>query len=78
MGIVSDRDLKRLTPSLASGVAQVEFDAVLAMVTVRRAMTPRPLTVMPSTPLREVAAAGTAAYGAGAICCGAVFGSGGS
>jgi CBS domain-containing protein len=53
VGIVTDRDVKRATPSLLSGVSQAEFDRVLNQTQVGHVMTRNPYTVTPSTPLRD-------------------------
>ena len=53
MGILTDRDVKRATPSLLSGVNQDEFDRVLNTTTVSHVMTRNPYTVTPSTSLRD-------------------------
>ena len=53
LGILTDRDVKRATPSLLSGVSQEEFDRVLNETTVGQAMTRSPFTITPSTGLRD-------------------------
>jgi acetoin utilization protein AcuB len=53
VGILTDRDVKRATPSLLSGVSQEEFDRVLKETPVGHVMTRNPFTVTPSTPLRD-------------------------
>lgn len=53
VGILTDRDVKRATPSLLSGVSQEEFDRVLKETPVGHVMTRNPYTVTPSTPLRD-------------------------
>jgi acetoin utilization protein AcuB len=51
VGIVTDRDIKRATPSLLSGVDQEEYERVLSETKVFQVMTREPITVEPSTPL---------------------------
>ena len=53
LGILTDRDVKRATPSLLSGVSQEEFDRVLKETAVGHVMTRNPFSVSPSTPLRD-------------------------
>lgn len=52
VGIVTDRDVKRATPSVLSGVAREEYDRVLATTKVVQFMTREPLTVTPGTGLK--------------------------
>jgi len=54
-GIVTDRDLKRATPSLLSGVDQDEFDALLDNTSVDQVMTRNPYTISRDAPLEEAA-----------------------
>ncbi len=53
VGIVTDRDIKRATPSLLSGVQQEEYYRVLDETTVAQVMTRNPFTVTPSTDLKD-------------------------
>jgi acetoin utilization protein AcuB len=52
VGIITDRDVKRATPSVFSGDRD-EFDRVLASTTVSHVMTRALITVAPETPLRR-------------------------
>ena len=52
VGIVTDRDVKRATPSVVSGVARDEYDRVLATTKVAQFMTREPLTVTPKSGLK--------------------------
>lgn len=54
IGIVTDRDVKKATPSLHSGVARDEFDYVLDTTTVAQVMTREPITASPDDSLRHV------------------------
>ena len=53
LGILTDRDVKRATPSLLSGVDQDQYDRVLSTTRVSQVMTRNPYTVTPSTPLKD-------------------------
>ena len=53
VGILTDRDVKRATPSLLTGVSQEEYDQVLNETHVGQVMTRNPFTVTPSTNLRD-------------------------
>ncbi|MGH9869951.1 MAG: CBS domain-containing protein [Candidatus Polarisedimenticolia bacterium] len=53
VGILTDRDVKRATPSLLTGVSQEEYDGVLKETHVGQVMTRNPFTVTPSTSLRD-------------------------
>lgn len=55
VGIVTDRDLKRATPSLLSGINQEKYDKVLVETRVGQVMTRNPYTVTPSMPLKDAA-----------------------
>jgi len=55
VGILTDRDLKRATPSLLTGVDQEAYDQLLDNTRVDQVMTRNPHTVSPDTPLKEVA-----------------------
>ena len=52
VGIVTDRDIKRATPSVLSGVGREEYDRVLATTKVERLMTREPITVTPKSRLK--------------------------
>ena len=45
VGIVTDRDVKRATPSVLSGVAREEYDNALLAIRVAQFMTREPITV---------------------------------
>jgi acetoin utilization protein AcuB len=45
VGIVTDRDVKRATPSVLSGVAKEEYDTALLTIKVAQFMTREPITV---------------------------------
>ena len=52
IGIVTDRDVKRATPSLLSGVDREEYDRVLDETKIAQIMTREPMTVTPETGLK--------------------------
>ena len=52
IGIVTDRDVKRATPSLLSGADSNDYDRVLDNTKVAQIMTRDPMTVTPDTPLK--------------------------
>jgi acetoin utilization protein AcuB len=52
IGIVTDRDVKRATPSLLSGVDRDEYDRVLDETKIAQIMTREPMTVTPETGLK--------------------------
>ncbi len=56
VGIISDRDVQRLAPSLLSNITQDEYNAVFENTPLERVMTRDPLTVTPTTPLHKAAA----------------------
>jgi acetoin utilization protein AcuB len=52
VGIVTDRDVKRATPSVLSGIDRDEYERVLAETKVAQLMTRDPVTVTPKTKLK--------------------------
>ena len=55
VGILTDRDIKRASPSLLSGIDQKQYDELLEKIRVGQIMTRNPHTVTPATPLKHVA-----------------------
>jgi acetoin utilization protein AcuB len=53
VGIVTDRDLRRASPSLLSGIAEDQYQEVLDGTSVARIMTREPFTVRLDTDLGE-------------------------
>lgn len=53
IGIVSDRDIRKASPSLLSGVDMSEYEEVLSSTPISRVMTREPFTVTPDTDLRD-------------------------
>lgn len=54
VGIVTDRDVRRATPSLLSGADQEQYERVLTGTKVSQVMTRNPYTVTPSMKVRDV------------------------
>ena len=52
VGIVTDRDVKRATPSVLSGVAEEEYDNALVTIRVAQFMTREPITVSGKSQLK--------------------------
>ena len=52
VGMVTDRDVKRATPSVLSGVGRDEYDRVLKTTKVAQFMTREPITVTPKSGLK--------------------------
>jgi acetoin utilization protein AcuB len=52
IGIVTDRDVKRATPSLLSGVDRDDYDRVLDETQVAQFMTREPMTITPDTDVK--------------------------
>lgn len=55
VGIVTDRDIKRATPSLHGGVSQDEYERVLNETRLFQVMTRDPLGVTPDASVKSVA-----------------------
>jgi len=55
IGIVTDRDLKRATPSLLTGIDRESFDKFLDETRVGQVMTRNPYTATPSMSLKDAA-----------------------
>jgi len=53
IGILTDRDVKRASPSALSGIDQSQYDRVLTTTRVGQVMTRDPFTVTPSTPIKD-------------------------
>jgi CBS domain-containing protein len=54
-GIVTDRDIKRATPSIHGGVTQEDYERVLNETKLFQVMTRDPMTVTPSSSVKDVA-----------------------
>jgi acetoin utilization protein AcuB len=52
VGVVTDRDIKRASPSVWSGAGQDAYDRVLEETTVAQIMTRDPVTVSPDAPIQ--------------------------
>ncbi|HKB79141.1 MAG TPA: CBS domain-containing protein [Thermoanaerobaculia bacterium] len=53
VGIITDRDIKRATPSILSHIDRAEYDGVLDQTLVRQLMTREPMTITPDAPLKS-------------------------
>lgn len=53
VGMISDRDLRRATPSLLSGIAKAEYEQIMDDTPVARVMTREPYTVTEQTEVAE-------------------------
>ena len=53
LGMVSDRDIRRASPSLLSGIDKQEYERVLEDTPISRIMTREPFTVTEDTGLAE-------------------------
>ncbi len=53
MGIITDRDVSRLAPSLLRPINPEEYNAVFEATPITRAMTRNPITISPEAPMRE-------------------------
>jgi len=56
VGIVTDRDIKRATPSVHGGASQDDFNRLLDELTLAQVMTRDPLTVRPGTSVKDAVA----------------------
>ena len=55
VGVISDRDVQRVSPSLFSKLSQEEYNDVFRTTPIKDVMTRNPITVTPDTPLSEAA-----------------------
>jgi acetoin utilization protein AcuB len=55
VGIITDRDVHRFAPSLLGKITPEDYNAVFENTPLERVMTRNPLTVTPTTPLRDAA-----------------------
>jgi len=53
VGIISDRDVSRLAPSLLSGLTPEEYNRVFETTPIVRVMTKNPITIRPEAPIDE-------------------------
>lgn len=53
VGLVSDRDIRRASPSILQGIDKTDFESVIEDTPVSRIMTREPFTVTENTPLIE-------------------------
>lgn len=53
VGIISDRDVSRLAPSILSEQSEEEYNRIFEATPITRAMTPNPITVKPDAPVLD-------------------------
>lgn len=53
VGIISDRDVSRLAPSLLSGLTAEEYNRVFETTPIAQVMTKNPITIAPDAPIAE-------------------------
>jgi len=53
VGVISDRDIARFAPSLLTNISPEEYNAIFENTPVGRVMMRNPVTVAPTTPIRE-------------------------
>lgn len=56
VGIISDRDVLRLAPSMLSGLTQEEYNRVFETTPVKVVMTKNPITIAPDAPIAKAVA----------------------
>ena len=56
VGILSERDVQRVAPSMLTRITQEEYNDIFQNTPIKRVMTPNPLVITPTTPLRDAAA----------------------
>ena len=55
VGIISDRDVSRLSPSILSEQTQEEYNRIFESTPITMAMTRSPITIAPSAPIADAA-----------------------
>ena len=53
VGILTDRDLARVSPSVLGGIQAEQYNELMESTTVENAMTKNPATVTPQTPIAD-------------------------
>lgn len=56
VGILTERDVQRVAPSMLARITQEEYNDIFQNTPIKRVMTRNPLIITPATPLREAAA----------------------
>jgi len=56
VGILSDRDVSRLAPSMLARVTQEEYNRVFESTPLKQVMTKKPITIAPDAPIAEAVA----------------------
>jgi acetoin utilization protein AcuB len=53
VGIISERDIQRCSPSLLSPITQEEYNAIFENTPIEKVMFRNPITVTPDSPIRD-------------------------
>ncbi len=56
VGIISDRDVSRLAPSMLARVTQEEYNRIFEGTPIKQVMTKNPITIAPGAPIAEAVA----------------------
>lgn len=56
VGIVTDRDVSRVAPSMLAHITPEQYNAVFEITPISRAMTPNPIVISPDASMREAVA----------------------
>lgn len=56
VGIISERDVQRCSPSLLSPITQEEYNAIFENTPIEKVMFRNPITVTPDSPVRDAVA----------------------
>jgi len=54
VGIITDRDVSRVAPSMLAHITPEEYNEVFEITPITRAMTPNPIVISPEASMREV------------------------
>ncbi|HEX9761010.1 MAG TPA: CBS domain-containing protein [Candidatus Acidoferrales bacterium] len=53
VGVITDRDVHRYAPSILGNISQDDYNAIFENTPLERVMTRNPITVEPTTPVRD-------------------------
>ncbi len=54
VGIISDRDIKRHSPSMLAKISQEEYNKIFEETTIEKVMSKDPISVLPTAPITEL------------------------
>ena len=54
VGIISDRDIKRHSPSMLAKISQEEYNKIFEETTIEKVMSKDPISVLPTAPITDV------------------------